>query len=520
MLSKHGRIAAHAFFALLWLGVVFVGLELLANVSMWWTLRHNPYIAVAREAGTAFPDFSIAPPAGKPVSIKAEREIAWFQNNPSPAADWEIPVAGESDEHMEQRRRVFPRLNEVDRCYFATIHSEMICQFDKAGGVKHRYGNWMKPDSDGLIDLFRRVKQQEGTHYAETELHTQGWDSKFRFYFLLEPSDKSLYAFIDLERLRLLMDARALPPDSPWEVPYFRYKKNLRDSHSGMGQTGFSTNNFGFLGPDIVLPKDPRTFRILCIGGSTTEEGKRGATYPELLEQKLRALYPGRAIEVINCGVSGMTTTRHVRRMGEYLQLQPDLLVLYEGVNDICHDLPAVWRSRKGLWGRALEHSAWLRFYENRRLYPPKDTMIRDIDSLSVQNLAAFVRAARKQGVRSVICGIAAPDMSNITREERQYFDFNARTGWENPCLSASVYREIAVLFRSRLKDLCRRERILYVPVEEEIGGGLCYFGDFCHMKPAGIERKAEVIAAYLKEYIRPALDRMDAAPVSGVPAQ
>lgn len=100
-------------------------------------------------------------------------------------------------------------------------------------------------------------------------------------------------------------------------------------------------NAQGFVGPDIALPKPPGTFRIVCLGGSTTMgvgvDSDRFA-YPALLERMLSmgAGENARRIEVVNAGVYGFTSLQTALRVtGELDDLEPDLYLFMDGLNDL-----------------------------------------------------------------------------------------------------------------------------------------------------------------------------------------
>ena len=99
-----------------------------------------------------------------------------------------------------------------------------------------------------------------------------------------------------------------------------------------------TSNHLGFRGRDVVQPKPAGRTRLVCLGGSTTygDATDDDHTYPVLLEQALRAARPGRDIEVINAGVLSYTTAETLASLAfRCLDLQPDVLVLYEGINDV-----------------------------------------------------------------------------------------------------------------------------------------------------------------------------------------
>ena len=87
----------------------------------------------------------------------------------------------------------------------------------------------------------------------------------------------------------------------------------------------------------VVIPKPKGLFRILCVGGSTTVAGwTNETTYPNLLEKRLKDSFPDVSSEVINCGVSGLNSNSELEKIGDYLALNPDLILEYNAVNDIC----------------------------------------------------------------------------------------------------------------------------------------------------------------------------------------
>ncbi|HEX6810040.1 MAG TPA: GDSL-type esterase/lipase family protein [Planctomycetota bacterium] len=96
-------------------------------------------------------------------------------------------------------------------------------------------------------------------------------------------------------------------------------------------------NALGFRGEEVAVEKPAGTVRIACCGGSTTygwgvlHDFK--LSMPYLLEQALRA--DGLPVEVINAGCPGWTTLETlVNFETRLLDLKPDWLVVYHGIND------------------------------------------------------------------------------------------------------------------------------------------------------------------------------------------
>ncbi|HUI10305.1 MAG TPA: SGNH/GDSL hydrolase family protein, partial [Bacteroidota bacterium] len=84
------------------------------------------------------------------------------------------------------------------------------------------------------------------------------------------------------------------------------------------------------------LVKAPGTFRIFCLGGSTT------AGYPywfngafsAFLRTRLHALFPDRKIEVINCGLTATNSFTVLDFTREVTEAGADLIIVYDGHNE------------------------------------------------------------------------------------------------------------------------------------------------------------------------------------------
>ncbi|MDF1661562.1 MAG: SGNH/GDSL hydrolase family protein, partial [Planctomycetota bacterium] len=87
-------------------------------------------------------------------------------------------------------------------------------------------------------------------------------------------------------------------------------------------------NKHGFRGPDFEMEKKKGSFRILCLGDSTTFSVyvKEGKTYPEVLQRELVKDRP--LVEVINGGHPAWGTSDQLRFLKERaFKVKPDLVV-------------------------------------------------------------------------------------------------------------------------------------------------------------------------------------------------
>ncbi|MEQ8910239.1 MAG: GDSL-type esterase/lipase family protein [Vicingaceae bacterium] len=147
-------------------------------------------------------------------------------------------------------------------------------------------------------------------------------------------------------------------------VPTPNYKKG-KNKH----------NSLGFRGDEILVPKPKSEYRIICIGGSTTYTSKvedYKKSYPELLEEKLHKT-GFTNVNVINAGVYSYTSYESLINLQlRLLDLEPNLIIIYHGVNDVHARLvwpPEAYKGdnsgyRQSIYNQNLEHgtSIWTYF--------------------------------------------------------------------------------------------------------------------------------------------------------------
>lgn len=103
-------------------------------------------------------------------------------------------------------------------------------------------------------------------------------------------------------------------------------------------------NENGYRGPAAPKAKPAGEYRVFVLGGSTVYEGN--PPIARLLEQKFRE-HGYFNVSVYNYGVvSSVSSMELARIVFEILDLQPDLVVMYNGGNDADH--PYYWDPRPG----------------------------------------------------------------------------------------------------------------------------------------------------------------------------
>jgi lysophospholipase L1-like esterase len=127
---------------------------------------------------------------------------------------------------------------------------------------------------------------------------------------------------------------------------YFKFPPNQVIRH-GLPEPG-RINNHGFRGADFEAEKPAGTFRIVCLGGSSTfgYTDSDDGTYPYHLQRLFEQRQAGRRVEVINGGIPHFNTNHLVAMLEqEALGWAPDALTLYCAYNDAIYPLAEnVWQ--------------------------------------------------------------------------------------------------------------------------------------------------------------------------------
>lgn len=127
---------------------------------------------------------------------------------------------------------------------------------------------------------------------------------------------------------------------------YFKFTPNKTLKQYGMFQkpTPIRINSLGFRGDDFSPQKEANTFRVICMGESSTFGffDRDQFTYPAILQELLRD--PARGLskhgEVINAGIPHIDSDNLIAMLREELiKYDPDLITIYAAYNDSVHIL-------------------------------------------------------------------------------------------------------------------------------------------------------------------------------------
>jgi lysophospholipase L1-like esterase len=123
-------------------------------------------------------------------------------------------------------------------------------------------------------------------------------------------------------------------------------KLGLRVPIANTAKGHISINSLGFRGPEIALPKPAGTVRLAFLGASTTwcgEVSSNEHVWPHIVTASVAAAFPQAKFDYVNGGVPGYTVASSMKNLLlRVAPLQPDVIVIYEGLNDLSGELREV----------------------------------------------------------------------------------------------------------------------------------------------------------------------------------
>jgi len=503
----------------IWLVVVALGLECWERFHWEWTLRTNtlirqmqgqqPWRFASQWEGN--PDeHSVLPSPPAPACPSLEGivplpavEAAQPSTSPYSPAIW--------GDDLQARMALFDGLDANEKQLFDVLGRE-LCLADNAGQVlkycriqtfqawqpNDRYEGRSVTDIWGpeALELVKQAAQSNALQqrtFMNTARPDQGSMDALAFPAKNEAGEVvGIYCVAD--------QSAPTDPMNVFSDPFYRYKRNY------VGNDGsFRANNLGFRGQDVAIPKARGTYRVLCLGGSTTFEGMTEAShYPKLLQDMLQTCFGAvRQVEVLNGGIPGMYSYGHRSRFLEYLAVDPDVIVYYMGINDIWQQHILTWCQLVTPWQVKARRSMFIRHWFNWALMPPEDVIRRTLAETSFVEIDTMLQYARKHGVKVVFCSFAYP--RELSRRERGYYEWQNKSfhkSYSGDKVTFSTFCRLMDIYNEMLKAYCEKEGVPYIPVQENIKGGFNFFGDLCHMRNEAIPVKARIIFDSVKELV------------------
>lgn len=333
--------------------------------------------------------------------------------------------------------------------------------------------------------------------------------------------------------------------------PHARLGHALVRDHDHYGWA--SVNAQGFRGATpTALARTPGSLRIMVVGSSTTFDvsvSPDARAWPNRLGALLRARMPGRAVEVLNAGVPGYTVMDDIVRFEQELAAyRPDVVVLYEGHNDLfgtfrdaTHPVTYADPRRPDL---VAAHTPWRRWIEQRSLLYAKlatrlasKRLRRSVGTAIAQGhdtagvlrqaiaagsarherqLGAFLALAQARGIRVVVPQLVHASGAGVTADT----DSVRLRHWRHTVPFAPPGAVLAgyAAFDSAARRAAARHGAMHLPTDGWGLAGLQWYAvdDPIHFRAEGAARMAERMAEALAA--AGVLDDAP-APVSPVPA-
>jgi lysophospholipase L1-like esterase len=281
---------------------------------------------------------------------------------------------------------------------------------------------------------------------------------------------------------------------------------------------GTHHNRNGYRKPNFRIKKPKETFRIATIGGSTTYTefvGKDKNTYPARLEYELKKKGYSN-VEVVNAGVPGYTSWESLINFEfRVLDLDPDMVIIYQNVNDVHARLvdPALYRGDNSGYRKPWDvpETPWYEHISIVRVIlrlTGHSENIRGIESLT--QLKAPVhgkyrsKSRRLKKNRPVYYERNIQNMIAIAKANgvRVLLATWAYNGEKHDYISRDYYQKAVAEHNEIMKSLGRKHHVPVYDFADEMPGAECRkcWKDGRHVTRQGAAKKARLFAEFIDE--------------------
>ncbi|MFQ5490781.1 MAG: SGNH/GDSL hydrolase family protein [Phycisphaerae bacterium] len=270
-------------------------------------------------------------------------------------------------------------------------------------------------------------------------------------------------------------------------------------------ETSIRINSLGFRSGEITAAKPAGTYRIACLGGSTTFGlycRDNDHTWPMMLEQKLGERYPDRTLEVINAGVPGYTLTNSLVNLTErVLPLNPDLVIIYHAPNDLSYEQRQVfggdrrqgeadgvwpvtqWLTEKSLLFRKVVKNVHVRWGSTNS--PVRHDRLPDEAVERIRGrLEKLIGQCRARGIDVVVCTVATQFSADVPAPQQRRAAGTAL--YYNKHLSLVGLIDAYDRINSAIRSVGRDHALALADVARAVPGDEDHFGDSVHFTNAG----------------------------------
>ena len=301
---------------------------------------------------------------------------------------------------------------------------------------------------------------------------------------------------------------------------YYRYdpKIGLRVPIANMVKGHIAINSLGFRGPEIPATKPADTVRLAFIGASTTwcaEVSGNEFVWPHIVTASVAAAFPQNRFDYVNGGVPGYTVSSSLRNLRlRVAPLQPDVIVIYEGLNDVSGELREL-AFRQGIIAEAkMQQLSWPAQYSVLWNLVEKNLLVLASQKQAARNqgrvtvnptalgeqyrkeLTELVREAQKNAKLVAVVTITSrarreqsPDQQLAALSSAIYF---------MPFISANGLLDAYDRYNQVIREVARDTGALLIADELAIPGDAAHFTDTVHFTDAGSRAMAERVSRVL----------------------
>lgn len=301
---------------------------------------------------------------------------------------------------------------------------------------------------------------------------------------------------------------------------YYTYDKatGLRIPVANLSRGRISINSLGFRGPEMAVPKPPRTVRIAFLGASTTwcaEVSGNDYVWPHLVIDALSRAFPGVKFDYINAGIPGYTMAPMLKNFEHRVApLQPDVVVIYEGSNNLSGELREIaagrglisdakvhefsWPSRYSLLWHLVEKNLVV-LKSQREAESRKGRLELDTSTIGAEyrdGLRALVVAAQKNAKLVALATFSTQLRRDQAPEQQMHASASAffYAPFATPRLLMDGYDR----YNQIMREVARETGALLIEKEHDIPGDPVHFNDTVHFTDAGSKVMAERISREL----------------------
>lgn len=360
-------------------------------------------------------------------------------------------------------------------------------------------GTSTAPFNPNFFDL-DRLKIWNRKFYESRSNYFVDWPIPLEFFEAEEPTPRYLFK----PNLRMVSRNGQLIPAQPGE------------------QVWWSSNSWGFRGPEFSIEKPPGTIRVVALGASTTEGSQSDEeTYPHYLQLELNRRFPKQNIEAINAGHHGQDI-QDLAAIWEQrvLPLNPDVVILYETNNDL---YPGDWTNDSWTgWNSCSQGPTWYRLLRQHSalFLVISDGLKQSIDegippprahsfdpALPHPSLDQWIETIR-QIVRGSKSNEITIMLSSFLTVAHEGIEVSPK---DKPWIFSDLYRkwcpftpgEIAIMYdhyNAVGARIAQEEGFPYCDVAAQYPKDTCYFVDHVHFTPEGNQLLAKLFADCLEE--------------------